>query len=152
MDVKSLNRIFGYSLYGIGAAKAILFIIILMTVGTNFNLIKDGGNVDLSLYQMFARVIAIIQLIVAIGSFVMIVLNIKVQPKTIIWYIWALIALGLEIILPSLIMVFFIFAEIGMYMNAGRKILKADGMEVGSSNKDVKKTLESTAWFYEDDK
>lgn len=149
MITKKLNEIFGYGLFIIGALKIILLILILLQVGTNMTAALNGGSGNLEDYSIISTTIGFAQLILAIGSIIMIILNIKEQPGVIIGYLLGLGAILIEFIIPSIFAVYAIFVESGMYMKAGMKIRNQN--TGGNINyRKIKKDMKNTEWFYGD--
>ena len=122
MSIKKLNEIFGYGLFIVGALKILLVILVLIQVGTNITAIFNGGSVNSEYYPTLSTTIGFAQLILAFGSIIMIILNIKKQPEVITGYLWGLGALLIEFITPSIISFYAVFVECSMYMKAGTKI------------------------------
>lgn len=130
-----------------GILKALLVFLVFIQFGANINAIFNGGATDFDSYNTFSMLIGFSQIIFGIASIIMIVLNIKIQPKVIIGYIYGLGALLIEFITPSFLLLYFVFAECGLYIKAGAKIRKNnDGNYI--SNKKIKQAVKNTDWFY----
>lgn len=139
MNVKKLNEIFGYGLFGVGAVKILLIMFIILQMFT-------GGTVDT---EYFSIAVGFAEIILAIGSIVMIIVNIKEQPKVIPGYLLGLGAVLIELIVPSILGIFAVFVECGMYMKAGSKV--KNGGNIGDKNyKKIKQDMKNTDWFYGD--
>lgn len=149
--MRKLNEIFGYGLFIVGVAKIILVILVLLQAGTNIIAIFNGGSANSEYYPVFSLVIGFLQLILAIGSIIMIILNIKKQPQVIIGYLYGLGALLLEFVIPPIMSFYFVFVECGLYMKAGNKIRNVN-WGLGKEEKINKKIIKNTDWFYSDKK
>ena len=97
-------------------------VLVLLQVGSNITAIFNGGDVKSEYYPSLSTIIGFAQLILAIGSIIMIIVNIKKQPGVIIGYLWGLGTLLIELITPSMLSFYAVFVECGMYMKAGTKI------------------------------
>lgn len=150
MIVKKLNEIFGYGFFLLGILKALLVFLVFIQFGANINAIFNGGTTDFDSYNTFSMLIGFSQIIFGIASIIMIVLNIKIQPKVIIGYIYGLGALLIEFITPSFLLLYFVFAECGLYIKAGTKIRKNNDRNY-ISNKKIKQAVKNTQWFYGND-
>ena len=147
MSVKKVNEIFGYGLFIVGALKIILVVLVLAQVGSNITAIFNGGNVESEYYPILSTAIGIAQIILAIGSIVMIIVNMKKQPEVITGYLWGLGALLIEFIAPAIIEFYALFVECSMYMKAGSKIRNQN---IGSDKnyRKIKQDIKNTEWFY----
>lgn len=152
MNLKAVNEFFAYGLFGIGVVKIIYTILLFMQMFTNVNIALNGGiGTDYGYFPLFSRLIGWAQILLAIGSVIMIFVNIINQPGVIPGYLWGLGAILIELITPSSIYIFVLFAECGMYMNAGRKIRNKNVMyKEEFKPKTSKKTIKNTEWFYSD--
>lgn len=149
MKVKKVNEFFGYAFFTLGVLKMLLLILVLAKLTSNLNSIASGGNVDLNYYTMFSTIVGFAQLILALGSIIMIILNIKTQPKVIPGYLWAFVALLIEFIMPSIAIVYTSFIASGIYMKSGIAIRNKNlGYEKNYSQR--KKEIANTDWFYSD--
>ncbi|MGN1269578.1 MAG: hypothetical protein ACI4UU_01745 [Clostridia bacterium] len=149
MSVRKLNEIFGYGLFGVGAFKLLLVVLIILQLGTNITAIMNGQNINTNYYTNFSKTIGLAQIILAIGSIIMIFVNIKNTPEVITGYLLGLGALMIEFIIPSFLLIFVAFAQCGMYMKAGAKI-KNKNMSYKTEHKTRKKAIKNTEWFYSD--
>lgn len=148
MSVKKANEIFGYGLFIVGALKLLLLILVVLQLGSNIISIFNGGNVNSEYYPTFSTAIGIAQIILAIGSIIMIIVNIKNQPGVIIGYLWGLGAFLIQFITPSIISFYVVFIECGMYMKAGSKIRKKN-IGIDKNYRKIKQDMKNTEWFYE---
>ena len=150
MNLKTVNEIFGYGLFGIGALKIIFTILVFSQIFINVNIAFNGGDgTDYGYYPTFSMILGGAQLLLAIGSIIMIMVNVTKQPGVIPGYLWGLGAILIELITPSSIYIFVLFAECGMYMKAGHKIISKN--EIYKSEfrpKTSKKIIKNTEWFY----
>lgn len=147
MNVKNLNKLFGYGYFIIGALKILLVILVLIRLGTNIAVIFNGGSADSDYYSTFSTAIGFGQIILALGSIVMIVANIKKQPGVITGYLYGLGALVIEFVIPPMMLFFFVLVECGLYMKAGSKI-KNTNLGYDIENKTSKEMIKNTEWFY----
>lgn len=148
--MKKINEFFGYALYVVGAARMLLVILVLIKMISNLTIIFNGGDASYSsYYYLFSRTVGYAQLILAIGSIVMIILNIKRQPEVIRGYLWGLGAVIIELIIPKILIFYVSIAECGMYMKAGN-IITDKNSNYKTEEKTSKKMIENTDWFYSD--
>lgn len=147
MSVKKVNEIFGYGLFIVGALKILLVVLVLLQVGSNITAIFNGGNVKSEYYPTLSTAIGFAQIILAIGSILMIIVNMKKQPEVITGYLWGLGALLIEFITPSIMSFYAVFVECSMYMKAGTKIRNKN---TGSDKnyRKIKQDMKNTEWFY----
>ena len=122
MGFKKINEVFGYGLFVVGILKILLVILVIIQVGTNIIAVFNGGNVNADYYPVLSLIIALLQIVLAIGSIIMIILNTKKQPEVILGYLLGLGALLIELITPSIISFYIVFLVCSMYMKAGTKI------------------------------
>lgn len=153
MQIRKWNEIFGYGLFSIGALKIILIIITIAQFGTNLTSAFNGEVVDTYSSSNFSTIIGLAQIVFAIGSIIMIIINIKnQQPEVIGGYLWGLGAILLELVVPSFLFIYFVFAECSIYMKAGLKIRNnntGQGLGLGLFNN--KQLAKDTEWFYGSD-
>ena len=150
MNIKTVNEIFGYGLFGIGALKIVFTILVFFQMITNVNIALNGGDgTDYGYYPTFSVILGGAQILLAIGSIIMILVNSTIQPKVIPGYLWGLGAILIELIIPSSLYIFVLFAECGMYMKAGQKIRSNNEIYKDEFKpKTSKKTIKNTEWFY----
>lgn len=150
MNIKTVNEIFGYGLFGIGALKIVFTILVFFQMITNVNIALNGGDgTDYGYYPTFSVILGGAQILLAIGSIIMILVNSTIQPKVIPDYLWGLGAILIELIIPSSLYIFVLFAECGMYMKAGQKIRSNNEIYKDEFKpKTSKKTIKNTEWFY----
>lgn len=150
MNIKTVNEIFGYGLFGIGALKIVFTILVFFQMITNVNIALNGGDgTDYGYYPTFSVILGGAQILLAIGSIIMILVNSTIQPKVIPGYLWGLGAILIELIIPSSLYIFVLFAECGMYMKAGQKIRSNNEIYKDEFKpKMSKKTIKNTEWFY----
>ena len=86
------------------------------------------------------------QLVLAVGSIVMIILNLKAQTQVISGYLLALGALLIEFIMPSILSVYTAFVSSGLYMKSGSTIRNKN---LGNEKK-YRQIKRNTDWFYAD--
>lgn len=150
MNIKTVNEIFGYGLFGIGALKIVFTILVFFQMITNVNIALNGGDgTDYGYYPTFSVILGGAQILLAIGSIIMILVNSTIQPKVIPGYLWGLGAILIELIIPSSLYIFVLFAKCGMYMKAGQKIRSNNEIYKDEFKpKTSKKTIKNTEWFY----
>ena len=152
MNLKKVNDFFGFSLSLVGLLKVLLIVLIFVQSGFTAAAIVTGGNSNSIDFSTFSGILGIVQLVLAGCSIVMIFVNLKSNPDVISGYIIGLAAIGLELILPSIIYFVYVFVECGLYIKAGNKIrnksLSFFSISTSKSNEEMK---ESTDWFYKDD-
>ncbi len=147
MNLKTVNEIFSYGLLAVGALKFILAILVLMQVLTNMNYIFAGGYINTYDYSKFSVIIGGAQIILAVGSIIMIFVNIKELPEVIPGYLWGLGAILIEFITPSFIYLFVLGAECGMYVKAGNKI-RDKNARYKKNYKPKRQKNRKVEWFY----
>ena len=152
MNLKTVNEIFGYGLFGVGAWKIVFTILVFLQMFTNVNIALNGGDgTDYGYYPTFSIIIGGVQILLAIGSIIMILINSTKQPAVIPGYLWGLGAILIELITPLSIYIFVLFAECGMYMKAGHKIRNQNEYYKSEFRpKTSKATIKNTEWFYND--
>lgn len=146
--MKKINDFFGYALFTVGTLRMLLIILVLIKMISNLAIIFNGGYADLNYYNLFSTVLAYSQLILAIGSVVMMIINVKKQPGVIRGYLWGLGAVLIELIAPRILIFYVSVAECGMYMKAGITIRKKNN-EYPDKHKTTKREIKNTKWFYE---
>lgn len=152
MKLEKVNDFFGISLSLVGFLKVLLIVLIFVQSGSAATAIVIGETASVADFSTFSQLIGIAQIILAVCSVIMIFINLKVSLDVVIGYLIGLGAVGLEIILPSIIYFAYVFVECGLYIKAGNKIrnktLSLFNISTSKSNKEIK---ESTDWFYNDD-
>lgn len=152
MKLEKVNDFFGISLSLVGFLKVLLIVLIFVQSGSAATAIVTGGTANVTDFSIFSQLIGIAQLILAICSIIMIFINFKKSSNVVVGYLIGLTAVGLELILPSIIYFAYVFVECGLYIKAGNKIrnktLSLFNISTSKSSKEIK---ESTDWFYKDD-
>lgn len=152
MNLKKVNDFFGISLSLVGFLKVLLIVLIFVQSGSIAASMVTGGTANTVDFSIFSKGIGIAQLILAVCSIIMIFVNIKFSPDVVAGYLIGLAAVGLELVLPSIIYFIYVFVECGLYIKAGNKIrnksLSFFNISTSKSNEEMK---ESTDWFYKDD-
>lgn len=143
MSIKKVNEIFGYGLFIVGAGKTLFVILILINLISAFS----GGIANSENYSSISKIIGFAQLILAMGSIIMIILNKKNQPEVISGYLLGLGALLIEFITPPILIFFTAFIECSLYMKAGTKIINENGGNYKSHRK-IKQDMKNAEWFY----
>lgn len=151
MSLKKVNEFFGISLLIIGILKILLMIFIFIQSGSAAVSTVTGGEAKLFDASSFSDILGIVQIVFAICSIFMIVINIKKYPDVIIGYVIGLVALGLEIILPAIVFFIYGFVEGVLYINASNKI-RNKKFNLFNIEEDSNQKIESTDWFYNNDK
>ena len=151
MSIRKLNEIFGYGLFVVGALKLLLAVLVILQLGTNIAAIMNGENINTDTYANFSMTVALAQIILALGSIIMIFVNSKSNPEVITGYLLGLGAIMLEFITPSFLTIFMVFVQCGMYMKAGTKITNKN-LSYKSEQRTSKKMIKNTDWFYSERK
>ena len=60
MNLKTVNRIFGYGHFGMGAIKIIYTIFLLSQMVTNVNIALNGGEWSYGFFPIIAQVISLV--------------------------------------------------------------------------------------------
>ena len=145
MNIKKPNEIFAYAFFIVGVLKLLVIILALTQATSNLNAITSGGEMSTVDYSSFNGLLGVVQIILAIGSIVMIILNIKQIPKVISSYGIYLGALFLELVSSGIFVTFFCA---GTYMKVGVTIKKK---AIGDGSKNYEKIKKNTDWFYGDE-
>ncbi len=148
MNVKKANEFFGYALFTLGALKIIALIIIIANIVTNLNSIFSGGSASYEyLPTSFTTALSYAELILIIGSVVMIILNMKKQKEVVIGYLYVLGAVLIELIAPSIMSIGVVIVQSSMYMKAAGKIRSKNSL-FDERNDSNKKLVKNTEWFF----
>lgn len=131
----------------VGALKLLLTVLIILQLGTNIVAIMNGEDINTYTYANFSVIIGFTEIILALGSIIMIFVNIKHNSEVITGYLFGLGAIILELITPSFLIIFLVFVQCGMYMKAGTKIINKN-INYKSEHRTSKKTIKNTDWFY----
>lgn len=146
-SIRKINEIFEYGFFAVGALKILLVVLVVMQFGTNVLAIFNGGNVNAEYYPILSTTIGFAEIILAIGSIIMIIINIKKQPEVITGYLWGLGALLVELCTPSIMAFYAVFVQCSMYMKAGSKI-RNKNIGVDKNYRKIKQDMKNTEWFY----
>ncbi len=167
MNIKKINTICGYGYYILGAVKIIFFILLVLNIVTNVSIIMRGGNANTDNNQQIFMIIGFAEIGLAIVSFIMQFANLNKEPSISGGYALGIVAVLLEFILPSGILIFAIFSQCAIFMKAGQMIVKnneklpdkikpKERYKTGNTN-NIKTTstipeepLNNTDWFYMD--
>ena len=150
MNLKTVNRIFGYGHFGMGAIKIIYTIFLLSQMVTNVNIALNGGEWSYGFFPIIAQVISLVQTLLTIGSVIMIFVNITQQPKVIKGYGWGLGAMLVPYIIPSWpwLIIGTLILQCGMLMKAGTEIMStSDTYKNEFKPKMSNKTIKNTEWY-----
>ena len=150
MNLKTVNRIFGYGLFGVGAVKIIYTIFLLSQIATNVNSAFNGGEWNYGFFSLIIEVINLVQVLLMIGSAIMIFVNIKEQPKVIKGYAWGLGSMLVTYIIPSWpwLIIGTLILQCGMLMKAGTEIMStSDTYKNEFKPKMSNKTIKNTEWY-----
>lgn len=150
MNLKTVNRIFGYGLFGVGAVKIIYTIFLLSQIATNVNSAFNGGEWNYGFFSLIIKVISLVQVLLMIGSAIMIFVNIKEQPKVIKGYAWGLGSMLVTYIIPSWpwLIIGTLILQCGMLMKAGTEIMStSDTYKNEFKPKMSNKTIKNTEWY-----
>ena len=137
--MRKVNSFFGHALFFIGALKIIFSLLIIVQLFININSIFNGGSYGFRYFPIFSLLIGLTQLI-----------NMTNNPKVIPGYLLGLGALLIELFTPSMLYILVLFAECGMYMKAGSKIIRENSsFEIKSTKTSIKENpSKNTEWFY----
>lgn len=149
MISKKVNEIFGYGLYIVGVLKILLLILVLTQMVAIVIFINNGVTDYPEYYYTLSRSIGLAQIILAIGSIIMIFVNKKNNKAVILGYLLGLGALAIELITPKILVIFAVIIQAYMYMKAGIEIRNANSYYEGKSNSS-KRNIRDTEWFYAD--
>ena len=150
MNLKKINRIFGYGLFGIGAIKIIYTIFLLSKISNNVNSAFNGGEWNYDFFSLIITVINLVQVLLMIVSAIMIFVNIKEQPKVIKGYAWGLGSMLVTYIIPSWpwLIIGTLILQCGMLMKAGTEIMStSDTYKNEFKPKMSNKTIKNTEWY-----
>ena len=150
MNLKKINRIFGYGLFGIGAIKIIYTIFLLSKISNNVNSAFNGGEWNYGFFSLIITVINLVQVLLMIVSAIMIFVNIKEQPKVIKGYAWGLGSMLVTYIIPSWpwLIIGTLILQCGMLMKAGTEIIStSDTYKNEFKPKMSNKTIKNTEWY-----
>lgn len=151
---KTINKIFGYGHFIVGALKIILIIFVVTQFSSSINSIllekETSGTSNLELIETINLWMGIVQWILLFGSIIMIFVNTNNEPETIPGYLIGIGAIATELLMPNFFSFFKLFTVAGIYMKAGSKINQA-ASKYTTVRKTTKKTIKSTNWFFNDD-
>ena len=148
MNLKTVNKIFGYGFFGIGAIRIIYIILLFSQMVTNVNIALNGGKWSYGLFPLITEVISLLQIVLTIGSVIMIFVNTIQQPKVIIGYVWGLGAMLVPYIIPSWLTIGALIVQCGMLMKAGTEIMStSDTYKNEFKPKMSNKTIKNTEWY-----
>lgn len=145
--LKTINNFFGYLFYTVAVSKIFVVFLTLLQLGTNLTAIFNGGNVKSNYFPILTTVLGFAELVLLIGSIVMIIINIKKQPGVITGYLYGLGGILLELIMPSSMGIVILFVQFSMFMKAGSKI-RSKNIGYERESKTTKKMIKNTDWFY----
>ena len=150
MNLKKINRIFGYGLFGIGAIKIIYTIFLLSKISNNVNSAFNGEEWNYGFFSLIITVINLVQVLLMIVSAIMIFVNIMEQPKVIKGYAWGLGSMLVTYIIPSWpwLIIGTLILQCGMLMKAGTEIIStSDTYKNEFKPKMSNKTIKNTEWY-----
>lgn len=152
MKTEKANEIFGYGFLLVGAFKFILFFLAVMQAFTSIGASLNGANASINNYETFSSIIGFAEIVLLIGSIIMIIINSKEKSKVTIGYLMGLGAILLEFFVPKLAVIFFILVQCGIYIKAGFMI-RNKNMGFNKDYKSIRQQEKDTEWFYgKDDK
>lgn len=105
---------------------------------------------ELWLFLLIIKVINLVQVLLMIGSAIMIFVNIKEQPKVIKGYAWGLGSMLVTYIIPSWpwLIIGTLILQCGMLMKAGTEIMStSDTYKNEFKPKMSNKTIKNTEWY-----
>ena len=125
MILRRVNKIFAWGYFAVGATRVVILFIALAQVISAFNAVFDGRSLAMMSFDGISLVLSICQIILFIGSIVMVILNSKKQPEVIKGYLMGIGAFVLHFIFSAFILLIFISAfSFVMYIRAGQMINK----------------------------
>lgn len=151
MNLRKTNEVFGYMHFIVGALKILVLILILSKLFSNLSIIYSGGEADLNYYSELTILVGWMEIILAVSSVIMIIINIKYHPKVINGYLLGLGAVLCEFIFPKILAIFSIFIQSGLYMKAGTMIRKNNldySYDYKPTTKTTKKIIRNTEDYY----
>lgn len=130
MNIREVNRFFGYAYFVVGFIKIIFTLIIFLQLFSNLNAIYNNADYsDMSSLQTFSIILGGIQFGLGICSIVMIFVNRVKQPNVILGYVIGLAAVCLEFFMAGILTYFIIIPECYLYMEAGKKITRGSAQQ-----------------------
>lgn len=150
MNVKKMNDIFGYAYYLFGILYGLLIFIMIIQIFSSIGGSINSKSFAINDYGVFAKILGLMNFVLFIGSIVGIVLNLKEQSEVVIGYLLGLGAIIIGLIVPSFILVFFVFAQCGLYIKAG-SMISSKNNGVGKNYRKSKQNRKNTEWFYGSD-
>ena len=151
MKLKKVNDFFGMSLLITGILRILIMIFVLIQSGNAAVAMATGGDAKLVDASFLGDFIAILQIVIAACSIVMIFVNIKSYPEVIMGYVIGILALVLEIILPAILFFIYGFVEGGLYIYASN-VIRNKKFKLFSIEENSNQKVENTDWFYGDKK
>lgn len=142
MKLKKVNYFFGTSIILIGILRVLEVAFIILNIFVKNN--------DIDILSWIATPITWFHIIIMLGSIVMVFLNMKEYPNIMGGYLLALFAFFLELVFSGLLIMVYAFFESAMYLKAGTLIREKDFDFFSSNEKNNKKKVEETNWFFED--
>ena len=147
MNTRKIDQVFGYGLLAVGVLKSIFALLVIAQIIINFTVLMNGGYINSNYYPNFSAILGLTQIIIALGSIVMIFVNIKRRTEAILGYLLGLGALAIEFIIPSFLMVFVVFAQCSLYIKAGFELINQN-TNYKYEKRTNKKMIKDTDWFY----
>lgn len=152
MNLKKANDFLGYSFYTVGASKIILIILAFLKFGNDVSdIVNNNALTSSDIIILCSGLIGIAQIVLAIAAVVMIFINMSNEPKAVKGYLYSIGAILIEIFAPSFLMIFFIFAECGLYMKAGTILVKSNS-GISKNNKRNEELTKNTEWFFDENR
>jgi len=152
MNLKKTNDFLGYSFYTVGASKIILIILAFLNFGNDVSdIVNNNALTSSDIIILCSGIIGIAQIVLAIAAVVMIFINMSNEPKAVKGYLYSIGAILIEIFVPSFLMIFFIFAECGLYMKAGTILVKSNS-GISKNNKRNEELTKNTEWFFDENR
>ena len=151
MGLKKANLYFGYAFYTIGVLKLIQSIFWMVSAFSGVSNVLSGGNVDFGTLNLFVNIVQYLQIFISIGSIVMLISNLKNQPKVVIGYAIVIGDFILYFIMPKFILMYYVlFIECAVFAKAGKNVLNANA-EYGPIRKIDKTAIKNSEWFYSEE-
>lgn len=147
MSLSKINSFMGYVFMLIGAAKAILIIMIFSKMTISLSLLFSGLDLTELYYPLFCWRIKFFEMVFGIIAIILIVPNYLYQEKLIKPYAATVGAWFVDFITPSILAIIVIFFICCIYFKAGNTILRLN-TDPGEKKRKNKKLAKRTASFY----
>ncbi len=156
MDLRSINKYFGYAFIVLGVAKIIIMTVaifyLIAILGNGFfsqlDVAITGGTAQLSL---ISKIRSIVELILLVGAVIMLIVNIiQTESYATLGYAIILGSALIEYCVPTIIKIFIFFAFGLAYIWGCIQLLDIDDGDVNVARRTSKKEIKETDWFFSD--